>query len=184
MKPLTFITGNPKKLAQLKQYLSFPVLHKALDIPEIQSMDVAVVATEKAKLAYALLGTPVLVEDAALSCAALNGLPGPFVKWYLEAVQNIGIINALARYDDKRAEARVCFALCDENGVRLFQNARAGSIAPTPRGDTNPFGWNPIFVPDGCSKTWAEMNPEEASASSMRRPALQELQEYLDLHYR
>ncbi len=146
-------------------------------------MDVAEVAAEKAKSAYALLGTPVLVEDAALSCTALNGLPGPFVKWYLEAVQNTGIINALASYDDKRAEAKVCFALCDEHGVHLFQNEKAGSIASSPRGEANPFGWNPIFIPTGYTKTWAEMSQEEASASSMRRPALEALQEYLDLHY-
>jgi len=183
MKTLTFITGNSKKLAQLQRYLTFKVGHQALDIEEIQSLDVAVVATEKAKAAYALLGTPVLVEDAALECMALNGLPGTFVKWHLERLGSQGLINGLAAYADKTATAKVCFALCDETGVHLFQNERPGIIAETPRGEVNPFGWNQIFIPDGFTKTWAEMTLEESNASSLRRPAVEVIEQHLIAHY-
>ena len=84
MKSLTFITGNPNKADQLSRYLSFPVEHVKLDIPEIQSLDLEEVATEKAKAAYAVLGTPVLVEDTSLTFVALSGLPGTLIKWFLD----------------------------------------------------------------------------------------------------
>ena len=183
MKSLTFITGNLKKLAQLQRYLQFPVVHQALELDEIQSLDITEVATAKAKAAFVIVGSPVLVEDAALSCAALNGLPGTFVKWHLERMGNQGLINMLAVYEDKTATAQVCYALCDETGVHLFQNERRGKITSEPRGEVNPFGWNPVFAPDGFDKTWAEMTLEESSASSLRQPALVKLDEYLAAYY-
>ncbi len=83
-KKLTFITGNKNKAEQLSQYLSFPVSHFKLEIDEIQSLDLEEVATKKAKAAYVILGTPVLVEDTALTFEALGKLPGTLVKWFLE----------------------------------------------------------------------------------------------------
>ena len=52
-------------------------------------------------------------------------------------------------------------------------------IAVTPRGETN-FGWDPIFIPDGYSKTWAEMTPDEKNETSMRKPALEKLAHFLE----
>ncbi len=184
MTPITFVTSSEKKLAQLQRYLAHPFVHQALDIEEIQSLDIVAVATAKAKAAFAILGTPVLVEDAALSCVALKGLPGTFVKWYLERLGNQGIIDALACHEDKRAVAQVCYVLCDASGVHLFQNERSGVIVKMPRGEKNPFGWNPVFMPDGFDKTWAEMTPEESAASSLRQPALEKLDQYLSEEYK
>ncbi len=184
MKPLTFITGNAKKLAQVQRYLTYPVEHRGLDaIEEIQSLDIALVASTKAEVAFHILGKPVLVEDSALACTALKGLPGTFVKWHLELLGSQGLIDALAAYSDKSAVARVCFALRDETGVHLFENERPGRITDAPRGEVNPFGWNPVFIPDGFDKTWAEMTLEESSASSLRQPALAKLDAYLAQHY-
>jgi inosine/xanthosine triphosphate pyrophosphatase family protein len=76
MKTLTFITSNQKKVEQLKRYLDFPVDHRGLELPEIQSLDLVEVATEKAKAAYEMHGGPVLVEDIGLSFTALKGCRG------------------------------------------------------------------------------------------------------------
>ena len=181
MKNLTFITGNAKKAEQLSYYLSYRVAHQKLDIPEIQSLNVEEVATEKAKAAYALLGTPVLVEDTALTFDALNGLPGPLIKWFLESLGNDGLVALLAQTTNRNAIAETCFAICDENGVQLFAGSRKGTVALAPRGITD-FGWNPIFIPEGCEKTWAEMDREEQSKTSMRRLAIEKLQHYLEEH--
>lgn len=179
MKNITFITGNAKKAEQLSYYLHHPVAHQKLDIPEIQSMDVEFVATEKAKAAYAILGTPVFVEDTALTFEALNGLPGPLIKWFLESLGNDGLVALLASTTNRNATATTCFALCDENGVQLFTVSCNGRVADTPRGITD-FGWNPIFIPEGSDKTWAEMDIAEQSKTSMRRVALKKLQSYLE----
>ncbi len=183
MQTITFITGNQKKIDQLNRYVTYPVNHQPLDLEEIQSLDIAEVAAAKARAAYAIIGGPVLVEDAALACVALNGLPGTFEKWYLERLGTQGLIDALAAYDDKRAVAQVCYALCDETGVHLFQNERSGVIVSEPRGEANPFGWNPVFMPDGFTKTWAEMTLEESAASSLRQPAIAQFDQFVREHY-
>ncbi len=182
MKTLTFVTGNPKKVEQLKRYLDFPVSHAKIDLPEIQSLDVTEVAVEKAKAAYAVLGTPVLVEDISLSFEALGGLPGPLVKWFLHTVGNEGMCRMLDTYANRTAWGRVCFVLCDETGPQIFMAERKGTIAESPRGPDE-FGWNPIFVPEGEHKTWAEMSVDEQKATSLRRLALERLQQHLLEHY-
>jgi non-canonical purine NTP pyrophosphatase (RdgB/HAM1 family) len=182
MKTLTFITGNANKADQLGRYLQFPVAHTSLDIEEIQSLDLEQVATEKEKAAYQILGTPVLVEDTALRIEALGRLPGTLIKWFLEELGNVGICKLLQGFPERKATAETCFALCDESGVHLFSGARAGVISDAPRGETN-FGWNPIFIPEGGVHTWAEMDFEQQSRTSMRRLAIEKLQIYLEAHY-
>ncbi len=183
MKSLTFITGNTNKTEQLSRYLAFPVEHTSLDIPEIQSLDVEEVATEKAKAAYQLLGTPVLVEDSALTFEALNGLPGTLIKWFLESLGTEGLTKLLLGYENRAATAQTCFALCDETGVHLFRGTRKGRVSDSPKGETK-FGWNPIFIPEGNELTWAEMDFAQQSETSMRRLAIEKLQEYLEAHYK
>lgn len=182
MKSLTFITGNSTKVEQLAKYLHVPIEQKKLDIPEIQSLDVEEVATEKAKVAYAMLGTPVLVEDTALSFQALNGLPGPLVKWFLESIGNDGLTKLLLGYENRDALAETCFAICDESGVHLFKGACKGTVADTPRGDG--YGWDPVFISTGSKLTWAEFDTAEQKGVSMRRLAIEKLQVYLEAHYK
>lgn len=182
MKQLTFITGNAGKAEQLSRYLQFAVDHAKLDIEEIQSPDLEKVASEKAQAAYAILGTPVLVEDTALTFEVLGRLPGTFIKWFSESIGNVGLVKLLEGYDNRTAIAETCFALCDETGVHLFKNFIRGTVASEPKGE-NGFGWNPVFIPDGATKTYAEMSNEEQSEYSMRRLAIEKLQVYLEAHY-
>ena len=140
------------------------------------------VATEKAKAAYAILGTPVLVEDTALTFAALGKLPGTFVKWFFESIGNEGLAKLLNGYDNRNATAETCFALCDETGVHLFRNWICGTVSYEPKGEEG-YGWNPIFIPDGASKTYAEMSTEEQNKHSMRRLAIEKLQVFLEANY-
>ena len=183
MKELLFVTGNPLKVEQIAKYLRFPVGHIKIELDEIQAADLATVATDKALRAYALVGKPVLVEDTGLFFSALNGLPGPFIKWFLGEAGNDRLTSMLDGFTDRSALAETCFALCDETGVHIFSGERRGSIANIPRGTTR-FGWNPIFIPEGESQTWAEMEEAGLQFNSMRQLALEKLQVYLDEHYR
>ena len=183
MKSLTFITGNAKKAEQLSRYLHFPVEHTKLDVHEIQSLDLEEVAAEKAKAAFAILGTPVLVEDTALTFEALNGLPGTLIKWFFESVGNEGLTKLLHSDDNRAAVAETCFAFCDDSGVHLFKGSQRGRVADIPKGATS-FGWDPIFIPDGAEITWAEMDFDQQSETFMRRFAIEKLQEYLEGNYK
>ena len=179
MKTFTFVTGNAEKAAQLSRHFSLPVDHKKLDIPEIQAFDVSEVASYKAQKAFEMLGSPVLVEDTALTFNALGKLPGPFVKWFLESVGNEGMAKILDGFSDRTARAEVCFALCDGTGVNLFTGEIQGQIAPSPRGEKG-FGWDPIFIPEGYDQTWGEMTVDEQNATSMRKIALKKLKAFLE----
>lgn len=182
MSSLTFITGNAEKATQLGRHLAFDVAHKKLDVPEIQSLDLEEVALDKAKRAYEILSTPVLVEDTALTFTALGSLPGPLIKWFLIALGNDGLTKLLDGYTDRSAKAEVCFVLCDAGGTHLFKGSRSGTIAERPRGEKG-FGWDPIFIPEDYEQTWGEMDVEQQRNTSMRREALQKLQTYLEENY-
>lgn len=175
---ITFITSNPEKAGYLSEYLDYEIAHQSLDIHEIQSLSIEEVATHKAREAYTRIGSPVLVEDTGLTISALGALPGPLVKWFLEAIGNKGILSLIKDVSDRSATAEVCFALCDAQGVKLFSGKVEGTIAHEVRG-ADGFGWNPIFIPNGHTETWGEMDPRAQRAMSMRRSALTKLHNYL-----
>lgn len=80
---ITFITSHAKKAEELSWHLSYPVIHRKLDLPEIQSLDPDTIVHFKAQEAYRVLRRPVLVEDFSLRFGALGKLPGPLIKWFL-----------------------------------------------------------------------------------------------------
>ncbi len=174
MEKITFVTGNPNKVKELENYLGITINQQKLDLPEIQSLDLKEVAIAKAKTAYELLGAPVLVEDTALIFSALGKLPGPFIKYFLESLQNEGLANLLNSFENREAIAVTCFALVSENGVQTFTGETLGTIADKPRGEER-FGWDAIFIPTGYTETWAEMSLEEKQKTSMRAKALEQL---------
>ncbi len=182
MNKLTFITGNEMKAKQLSEHFHFPVDHMKLDLPEIQSLDLEEIVRDKARRAYAVVGSPVLVEDVSFTLRALGALPGPLIKWFLQSIKNEGICRLLDKYDDRTATAEVCFGLCDGEEVYLFKGTRKGIVVDGPRGKLG-FGFDPIFIPDGYKKTWAAMDEAEARESSMRRLALEKLSAFLEDNY-
>ncbi|MEI6478041.1 MAG: non-canonical purine NTP pyrophosphatase [bacterium] len=177
MENITFITGNTAKAEQLAFHLKAPIAHKKLDLVEIQSLDLEEVVRDKAERAYAIMQSPVLVEDTSLRFSALGRLPGPLIKWFLTDLGNDGLAH-LVDGKDRTATAEVMFGLHDGTTCHIFTGSKKGRIAEIPRGEKG-FGWDPVFIPEGHDKTWAEMTLEEQSETSMRRIALAKLQEFL-----
>ena len=180
MEAITFITGNTGKASLISQYLDFPIIHKSIDLVEIQSLDLATIVECKAKEAYRQIHSPVLVEDTSLRFLAMGKLPGPLIKWFLTELGTHGLCRLLDSYPDRSALAEVQFGLYDGQIFQAFSGAVEGSIALAARGGRG-FGWDAIFVPSGSSKTWAEMTDEEARETSMRMIALRKLETYLKL---
>jgi non-canonical purine NTP pyrophosphatase (RdgB/HAM1 family) len=178
VQSLTFITGNSEKAKQISWHLDVPVTHKKVDLVEIQSLDLSTIIEEKAKEAYKYVQSPVLVEDTSLRFCALGKLPGPLIKWFFTELGTSGLCQLLNGYPDRSAEAAVMFGLHDGQAFHTFAGSREGSISLVPRGH-NGFGWDPIFIPNGSEKTWAEMTIEEQKETSMRKMALEKLGKYL-----
>lgn len=175
----TFITGNESKAKYVAQWLGEAVPHRKIDLDEIQTLDLHTLLTHKAKQAYDILQSPVLVEDAQLACPALGGLPGPFIKWFLDAMGVDGFAKLMRQYEDRSAHGNICYALYDGRDMRFFEGEMHGVIAPEPRG-TGGFGFDRILINDGFTKTRAEMTEEEYASTSYRKQALDKLKEFLD----
>merc|ERR1712146_73382 len=89
----------------------------------------------------------------------LGGMPGPYIKYFVETIGPSGLHRMLAGTDDKRAEARCSMALCRPDGeMRVFVGRCEGRIVE-PLGP-KAFGFDPCFEPAGHSETYAEMAAE------------------------
>lgn len=181
-KPITFITGNAKKLEEVIQILGadFPriILPKKVDLLELQG-EIDEVSILKAKEAYKQVLGPVIVEDTALCFKALKGLPGPYIKWFLEKLGPEGLYRMLQGFEDKSAQAVCTFAYHpgdDNSEVLLFQGRTDGEIV-IPRGPRD-FGWDPCFQPVGYKVTYAEMPKTEKNKISHRFKALESLKNH------
>ena len=177
---LLLATGNEHKARELAQLLARPVPRINLELPEIQAVAVEDVIEAKAREAYRLVGKPVLVEDTGLALAAWNGLPGALVRWFLDRVGNDGLCQMLQGYADRTAHAESCIGYFDGVDCFVFRGVVTGHIVRIPRGSGG-FGWDPIFVPDGWDKTFAEMT-QEKNFVSMRRLAVDQLKAFLEEH--
>ena len=175
LQGLTFVTSNAGKLAEARAILGAGLQAAALDLPELQGEPEAVAAA-KARAAAAAVGGPVLTEDTSLCFSALHGLPGVYIRWFLEKLGPEGLERLLAGHADKGATAQCIFAYCAGPGAEpvLFAGRCPGRIVP-PAGPAH-FGWDPIFLPDGHELTFAQMDKATKNAISHRAKALALLQ--------
>jgi len=194
-KAITFVTGNKKKLEEVQRLLStsssidksssiaFDIDNHKLDLPELQG-DPRDIAREKCQTASHRLQRAVLTEDTSLCFYGLNGLPGPYIKYFLEDLGHDGLNTLLQGFDNHRAYAKTIVAFSPGPGkeVKLFEGRTEGRIVPA-RGSKD-FGWDPIFEPTdkaqvGARKTYAEMTKDEKNAISHRGRAFCKFREYL-----
>lgn len=179
---LYFITSNENKLREARQIMSgIEILNEKIPLPELQGEPEDIVR-EKARLAHEKLKKPLFVEDTCLCFDALKGLPGPYVHDFLIKLGREGLIKLLAGHKSKAATAKCLVGYADSKGkITVFVGETKGSIANEPRGNSNfgVFGWDPIFIPAGSKKTYAEMTHEEKNSVSHRMKALKKFRNFL-----
>lgn len=176
---ILFITGNVNKIEEVRAITGLSIVAKNLDIPEIQSLDVEEVAKEKALEAFNMTRQPVVVDDTGMSIEALNGLPGALITWFLKTLKPEGIVKLLAQEKNRKASVTTCIAYADQGGAVTFVGTVHGEIAISLRGESN-FGYDPIFIPEGHKKTYAEIGKEEKNQISMRKIALIKFKEFME----
>jgi inosine triphosphate pyrophosphatase len=175
-----FITGNQHKADHLARLLGISLDHRKIDLDEIQSVSLDAIVTHKVKQAYALAGRPVLVEDVALGFNVLSGLPGPFIKFFVETEDGLEkLCRMLDGFTDRRARAECVFGYYDGRQLTLLRGGLDGSIATHPRGDGG-FGWDKIFCPEGYGdKTRAELILEQSNATYQTIKPIAQLRTFL-----
>ncbi|XP_003426633.1 inosine triphosphate pyrophosphatase isoform X1 [Nasonia vitripennis] len=182
-KPIVFVTGNAKKLEEFIAILGprFPreITSRKIDLPEYQG-EIDEICIKKCRTAAEIVRGPVIIEDTCLCFDALKGLPGPYIKWFLDKLGPDGLNAMLVGFDNKGAQAVCTFAYCEgkpDDPVLLFEGRTHGKIV-SPRGCRD-FGWDPCFQPEGKDVTYAELPKEVKNEISHRSKALEKLKEYL-----
>ena len=177
MAKITFITGNQDKADYLAKYLGYPVDHIKLDIEEIQSLDLKEIVEDKVKKAYEKIHTPVIVEDVSLEFEALGGLPGPFIRYFVDNVP-FDTICSMIDGKSRKAIARCVFGYFDGGELKLFEGKLNGEIATTPAGE-NGLGWDKIFIPEGYTVTRASLGEEDDRKTYLKIKPFAELKKFL-----
>jgi len=171
-----FVTSSNEKVREAEEILGIKLKQIKLNLKEIQSLDVKEVATDKARRAFSIIKKPVIVEDTGLYIESLNGFPGALIKWVLKTIGNKGLCKIVGR--NRKAIAKTCVCFFDGRKCKVFSGNINGKIAKRPRGNEG-FGWDSIFIPEGYTKTFAELGTKEKNKISMRRKAFLKLREFL-----
>ena len=177
---LYIVTGNAGKLREAQLILAeygIRLRQAPIEKLEVQDDDVVRIAEVAARDAYSRLRAPLIVDDTGLYVEVLNGFPGPYSSYFLERVGLRGLLKLMEGVANRGACFRTGLAYADEGGVRTFVGEACGTIAEAPRG-SNGFGYDPVFMPDGETRTFAEMSVEEKDRVSHRGRALRAFAEW------
>jgi XTP/dITP diphosphohydrolase len=175
---LILVSGNPNKAIEAERILGMPLLRVSISLPEIQAATVEDITRYKLETAKTKGYSRLVVEDVSLGFDELGNFPGPYVRWLLEAAGGQGLGAMAYALRNRAALAQCCVAYWDGDEGHLFQGEVHGEILVEPRGDEQ-FGWDPWFLPDGSTKTFAEMSAEEKDRVSHRGVAYRKLAEHL-----
>lgn len=175
---ISFITGNKKKFEEMKRLVP-EVEQLDIDLPEIQSMNFREIIEAKLQEALKHHSGGCIVEDTSVNMDCLQGLPGPFIKWFLQALGPGGLAEIAQKHENDRVSVTVMIGYAEHpEKIQYFEGTAFGRVV-TPRGEAG-YGWDPIFMPDGFDQTYAEMGPEAKSKISARRIATDKLLAFLE----
>lgn len=175
---LTLVTGSEHKLREWQRLVPSHVSlqNQAIDLPEIQSFDSIEIVRHKLHQAYDLIKKPVVVEDVSAGLDKLNGLPGPFIKFF---EQQLGRDALYKLAGEEAATTITCTIGYFDGEHELFATGIIHGRTIEPEGETG-FGFDFCFIPDGEHKTFAQMPPGGKDAISHRRQAIDDLIKQLD----
>ena len=157
MSSVFFVSSNKNKFEEAKEILAkFRISLKFFkcSLQEIQSDSLEEVAFHKALDAFSRYSKPVIIEDDGLFINSLKGFPGPYSSFAFKTIGNEGILKLVK--SKRSATFQSVIAFCDKkDDVRLFKSEVKGKISQKPIGKK--WGYDPIFVPDGQTKTYAQI---------------------------
>ncbi len=186
---LIFATNNANKVKEIKavtgDVLSILSLAEAgieIDIPEPHET-LEANASEKSAVIHQLTQKNCFSEDTGLEVEALNGAPGVKSARYAGDSRNFQanidlLLHNLASFTNRSAQFRTVISLIWNEQEYLFEGICKGQIMKEASGKEG-FGYDPVFKPDGATKTFAEMSLAEKNQYSHRKKAMQQLLAFL-----
>ncbi len=187
MFSIVLATGNYNKIGEISQILN---LNKVLLIPYKRFIDLHIPepgdtlvenSLLKAEFIHRIIRLPALADDSGLFIEELNGAPGVLSSRYEinDAKRIERVLRELGRAKNRRAWFRAVFVyFYDVKKYEIFEGEIEGRITYEPRGELG-FGYDPIFVPNGYKKTFAELGPKIKNRISHRAKALKKFKRFL-----
>ena len=192
---IIFATGNKGRLREAAEILGegFTLMSPA-DLGITEDIEETGETLEensviKADYIHGRTGLDCFADDTGLEVDALNGAPGVFTARYAETegwgrghdtTANVDcLLHNLENISDRKARFRTVIALIYNGEEHLFEGIVEGAITNSRQG-TDGFGYDPVFHPDGCDGTFAEMGPDAKNAISHRGRAIRLLAEFLN----
>ncbi len=191
MKNLLFFSHNNKKILEIEHILGQKNIkihnlnsYKKIKEPIESGRSFAENAKIKSSCGLKKFNVPCFADDSGICVEALKNKPGIESKRFLETFDTIKhafdyiISSTLYKNNDKAFfKTAICLSLKKNHHI-IFEGKIKGKISNKPRG-SNGFGYDPIFVPDGHEKTFAEMKPKEKNKISHRLIALRKMESFL-----
>ncbi len=175
---ITFVTGNKNKLREAEAILGITLDSFNLDVTEIQGLDPIVISEHKAHQAWEHIKKPLFVLDQSIYIHCLNDFPGPLIKWFWEKVTLKKICEIANSFNDHKIRTETVITYYDGKEMKHFSGEMIGEIPNEPRGDKG-WGWDPIFIPDGYTETYSEIDPGEVLSLRSHKIALEKLRDFL-----
>ncbi len=177
-------TSNAHKIKEVSQIskTSFEFVPKTFEVEE-DGKTFSENAVKKARFAYEHEKIPTVADDSGIEIDALGGLLGirsaRFMKGKPYKEKNAKILEMMKDVLEEKRTARFkCVAVYFDGTPHVFEGVIEGKIAYEQRGE-NGFGYDPIFIPQGCDKTMAQLSSEAKNSISHRAHAFKKLIEYL-----
>jgi XTP/dITP diphosphohydrolase len=187
---LCFATNNKHKLEEVRfavggkfSILSLGDIHCFEELPETRDT-LEDNALQKAEYVFHKYNVPCFADDSGLEVEILNGAPGVYSARYAGPQRNHDdnidlLLKNLTGQTNRSAKFRTVIALLGFNGKHLFDGSVDGQIIDVRKGSEG-FGYDPVFVPNGYSQTFAEMSLAEKNTLSHRAMAVQKLVAFLN----
>lgn len=193
MTSIIFATNNQNKVEEVRVVLgnryNIITLKEAgidIDIPEPHET-LEANATEKSKTIFKITRQNCFSEDTGLEVVALNGEPGVKSARYAGESRSFDdniekLLTNLRPAENRSARFRTIISLILDGKEYFFEGICTGKIIHERKGD-NGFGYDPVFIPDGSDKTFAEMDMTEKNKFSHRKKAMEKLIQFLNNSY-
>ncbi len=190
-KTICFATHNENKAKEIREVLkntnfcitTLKDLGFYEDIPETKDT-LKGNAIEKAEFVFSKYGISCFSDDSGLEVDALDDAPGVFSARYAgperDNKKNIDLLlKNLHNKQNRKARFKTVIAYKSSNILKIFEGVTEGKITETPRGDEG-FGYDPVFVPEGFDKTYAEIDIKDKVDMSCRTKAFKKFIDFLN----
>lgn len=180
MLEVRFLSGNEFKIQEASLILAsagVSVVPVNAKVEELQTEDTSRLVKDKAIKAFAKIGRPLFVEHTGLYIDYMNGLPGGLTQIFWDTLQAEKFTQLFGKDGENSLIVKTVIGFVDGKKFHLFEGSVKGHVPPEPAGIRD-FQWDCVFIPEGESKTFAELG-ERKNEISMRKKALDQFSLFL-----